>query len=50
MVEEFGKIYASDADMWNRISNDMTEKKEYGVLINKITCGRGESKTVLNYY
>jgi glycosyltransferase involved in cell wall biosynthesis len=50
MVEEFGKVYASDADMWYRISQDMMVKGEFGVLINKQTCGRGSSQTVLNYY
>lgn len=50
MVEEFNKVYASDADMWNRIHEDMTKKGECGILINKKTCGRGESKTVLKYY
>lgn len=50
MVEEFGKIYAADADLWDRIGEQMKKNNEYGVLINKETCGRGIGQTVLNYY
>lgn len=50
MVKEFNKIYASDADLWDRIGDHMKKNQEHGVLINKITCGRGPGKSVLNYY
>jgi hypothetical protein len=50
MVKEFNRVYASDADLWDRIGDQMIKNKEYGVLINKKTCGRGPGKTVLKYY
>lgn len=50
MVKEFGKVYASDADLWDRIGSDMIQKNEYGVLINENTCGRAPGKSVLKYY
>jgi glycosyltransferase involved in cell wall biosynthesis len=38
MIEECGVSYAADADLWNRITEDMTNKNEFGYCINSITC------------
>lgn len=49
MLEETGKSYASDADLWNRINKYLSDKNEYGIFINEITCRKIEGKVpILN--
>jgi len=38
MIEETGKSYAGDADLWNRINIFLENKNEYGIFINESTC------------
>jgi len=40
MIEECKWEYPGDADLWGRINAFLTEKNEYGVLINVETCKR----------
>jgi glycosyltransferase involved in cell wall biosynthesis len=35
---EEGRIYPSDADLWNRLKKFMLESGEIGVMIDKVTC------------
>lgn len=47
MIEECGKVYASDADLWARVNELLIKKNEWGYLINESTCGRGPGQTVI---
>lgn len=38
LIKRYGKIYASDADIWNRMNEVMKKNNEYGIFINEITC------------
>jgi GT2 family glycosyltransferase len=38
MIEECNRSYPADADMWDRINKYLTDKNEYGYLINVETC------------
>lgn len=38
LLEETGKSYAADADLWNRIKEYLEYKNEFGIFINKLTC------------
>ena len=45
MLEETGKSYAADADMWNRIKTFLEERDEYGIFINRVTTKRNGGGT-----
>jgi glycosyltransferase involved in cell wall biosynthesis len=45
MIEETGKSYAADADMWNRIKKFMEDRDEYGVFVNVNTAKRNGGGT-----
>jgi len=38
LLEETGKGYAADADLWNRIKVYLENSNEFGIFINEITC------------
>lgn len=40
VLEETGKAYPTDADLWIRIRKFMEERNEYGIFINEETCER----------
>jgi len=42
MIEETGRPYPGDADLWNRIKADLISKNEFGIFINVVTCVRSE--------
>lgn len=48
LVELFNQVHASDADLWNRIKIFYEEKKENGILINKVTCNRDKAQEVIH--
>ena len=47
MIEVENKVYASDADMWNRINKIMTSNNEWGYVINESTMKRLDSQAIL---
>lgn len=49
LKEETGKSYAADADLWNRINKFLSDKDEYGIFINELTCRKiGGKVPILN--
>jgi len=48
MIEETGNSYASDADLWNRINKFLSDRNEYGICINIVTCKRNGGGTTRN--
>jgi len=48
LIEEEGRSYAADADLWIRISKILSNKNEYGIFINETTCRHINGGITLN--
>jgi glycosyltransferase involved in cell wall biosynthesis len=47
MIEAENKVYASDADLWRRVNQQMIQNNEWGYVINESTLARLDSQFVI---